>query len=75
MVPASSVFFDVLSVAKIENNDVFFFEIRVIYRCFIFLHRKVCFHQGLDERYVRPGKIEVTMLFGKINDYASEKMW
>lgn len=75
LVPASSVFFDVLSVAKIENNDVFFFEILVIYRCFIFLHRKVCFHQGSDERYVLPRKIEVTMLFGKINDYTSEKRW
>lgn len=75
LVPTSSVFFDVLSVAKIENNDVFFFEILVIYRCFIFFHRKACFHQGSDERYVLPRKIEVTMLFGKINDYTSEKMW
>lgn len=75
LVPASSVFSDVLSVAKIENNDVFFFEILVIYRCFIFLHIKVCFHQDSVKRYVLPRKTEVTMLFGKINDYTSEKMW
>lgn len=74
LVPASSVFFDVLSVAKIENNDVFFFEILVIYRCFIFLHIKVCFHQDSGKRYVLPRKTELTMLFGKINDYTSEKI-
>lgn len=75
LVPASSVFSDVLSVAKIENNDVFFFEILVIYRCFIFLHIKVCIHQDSGKRYVLPRKTEVTMLLGKINDYTSEKMW